>query len=191
MISVSVTIPNIADKLKTFQKGGAGYDSVLRTVATSLLGEMKNRIYEQGLDSSGSPIGNYSKEYMVVRTNAFQNNLATQGKNKGKPKVKATGVFTKGKNKGQTRPGYNRTNDTKVVISLTRQMENDFVVIPTDNGYGLGFNNHDNFLKVGYVENTYGKKIFGATDSEKESVFTVANDEVHKVIDKTFGSYKY
>jgi len=47
----------------------------------------------------------------------------------------------------------NRENDGKVVLSLTRNMENDFQVIPTDTGYGLGFNNPDNVKKADWLQN--------------------------------------
>ncbi len=47
----------------------------------------------------------------------------------------------------------NRENDGKVVLSLTRNMENDFQVIPTDTGYGLGFNNPDNAKKADWLQN--------------------------------------
>ena len=43
---------------------------------------------------------------------------------------------------------FNRTGDSKVILSATRQMENDFSVQPTDRGYGLGFNNDINYLKA-------------------------------------------
>jgi hypothetical protein len=47
----------------------------------------------------------------------------------------------------------NRENDGKVVLSLTRNMENDFQVIATDTGYGLGFNNPDNVKKADWLQN--------------------------------------
>ena len=47
----------------------------------------------------------------------------------------------------------NRENDSKVVLSLTRNMENDFQVIATDTGYGLGFNNPDNVKKADWLQN--------------------------------------
>ena len=38
-------------------------------------------------------------------------------------------------------------------MSLTRNMENDFQVIATDTGYGLGFNNPDNVKKADWLQN--------------------------------------
>lgn len=190
-MSVNIQFPTgLQDRLNAFKKGGEGYDSVLRGTATSMLGVVKSRIHEQGKDAEGGNIGTYTPGYMEVRTGQFKTNAKfSKGKNKGE--TKPTGVFTKGKNKGNQRPNYNRTSDTKVVISLTRQMENDFTVIATENGYGLGYLNALNFNKAGWVEETYKKKIFSLTPDENTQAGVIANDEAHKVIDKTFGNYTY
>jgi len=74
-MTIKITVPDLSKKLAQFQKGGAGYDTVLRTVATSLLGDVKNRIHEDGKAADGSQIGTYSKGYMVVRTNSYKGNL--------------------------------------------------------------------------------------------------------------------
>lgn len=47
---------------------------------------------------------------------------------------------------------YNRSSDTKVVISLTRQLENDWSVIATSRGYGIGFKNPFNVQKSIWAE---------------------------------------
>lgn len=184
MINVNIDFGKLAtgDMMKSLSPGEQLYDTTLRTVANTMLGVVKNRIHEEGKDANGSQIGNYTKPYMVVRTNSFKNNLKTKGKEKGQGRTTSAGEFTKGKNKGQPRPIYNRTNDTKVVISLTRQMENDFVVIPTQEGYGLGYNNPDNRLKVDYVEHTYGKKIFSLTTEEKDLAIATAQKTIHDAI---------
>lgn len=50
------------------------------------------------------------------------------------------------------KPPYNRTADKKVVVSLTRQLENDWSVIATKGGYGIGFKNQFNLQKGRWVE---------------------------------------
>ena len=73
--------------------------------------------------------------------------------------------------------------DKKVVSSLTRQQENDFSVVATDTGgYGLGYNNIENFNKAGYVEDTYGKSIFSHTESERGQVYEIAQAVVDGTI---------
>lgn len=57
---------------------------------------------------------------------------------------------------------YNRTADTKMIFSLTRQMENDFFLvdnkepIKTADGYALGFKNKFNLEKANWLQ--YGTK---------------------------------
>lgn len=143
-------------------------DPILRTVALTVLPELKHRVHVEGKDSSGNQIGIYSPGYMQVRTGNFANSKrVSRGVNKGK--LKDAGTFTQGKRKSEARPRYNRTADTKVVASLTRQMENDLSVIPSGNGYGIGYLNPFNFQKSEWVEETYRKPILSKlTDAEKE-----------------------
>lgn len=62
------------------------------------------------------------------------------------------GTYSKGYLKYRQKPPYNRTADTKVVVSLTRQLENDWAVIATKGGYGIGFKNRFNLQKGRWVE---------------------------------------
>ncbi|MCW3466496.1 hypothetical protein [Chitinophaga nivalis] len=49
----------------------------------------------------------------------------------------------------------NRGNDRKIILSLTRQMEQDFVPVSENDQFGLGFNNPHNFDKAGWMENRF------------------------------------
>lgn len=184
MISVKTSpgvLKGIRDKLALIGNIDIIKERLLRITALNSLSEVKNRIHVDGLDATGSPIGTYSSGYMALRTGQFKRNgKVSKGKNKGETKSK--GAFTKGKNKGAVRPNYNRTSDTKVIISLTRQMESDFSVMATDKGYGLGYKNKDNFDKVAFVEQTYGKKIFALTAEEKEKVIVTANEFINSIL---------
>jgi hypothetical protein len=154
---------SITEKLKSLQENP---DPMLRTVAFAVLPEMKKRVHVEGKDSTGSQIGTYSPGYMQLRTGNYQNSgRKTKGKSKGE--LKDAGTVSRGDRKGQPRPRYNRTGDTKVVLSLTRQMENDLSVLPSGSGYGIGYNNPDNFKKSQYNEATYEKKIWNLTADEK------------------------
>ena len=75
-----------------------------------------------------------------------------------------------------TRPKHSRSNDQKVILSLTRQMENDFSVVATSGKYGLGFKNDLNFDKATWAEQTYGKKIYALTNSERETAIKAAQE---------------
>lgn len=62
---------------------------------------------------------------------------------------------------------YQRSADPKIVISLTRQLENDWSVIATPKGYGIGFKNKFNLQKARWVEAQKGV-IFSLTTEESK-----------------------
>jgi hypothetical protein len=155
-------------------------DPVLRTVALAVLPELVVRVHQKGKDAEGGQIGTYSPGYMKVRTGNYPGTQLKRGANKGNFRDKKTagqaGVFTKGDKKGSPRPVYNRSSDTTVILSLTRQMENDTSVIDTETGYGIGYINPDNFKKAMYCEETYNKKILSKLTKEEEEIAYKAAD---------------
>ena len=171
------TFLNISEQLRS----AISPDTLLRHVAVNMLPVVRDRIHVEGLDAENTQIGTYSPGYMKVRTGVFTTNEKfKKGKNKGA--TKPTGVFTKGKKKGQPRPQYNRTNDTKVVASLTSEMENDFSVINQGDKYGLGFKADNNFNKSQFVDATYKKKIWTLTPKENEMTIQLAVDLINDKI---------
>lgn len=62
---------------------------------------------------------------------------------------------------------FKRSADTKIIVSLTRQLENDWSVIATEKGYGIGFLNSHNLDKARWVEQNKNKKIFFLSQSEQ------------------------
>lgn len=164
----------------------AEFDPMLRTLAFNQLARMKYRIHIMGIASDGKPIGTYSPEYMKVRTGAFANaGVVSRGKNKGARKN--SGTFTQraaAAKVGTPRPKYNRNNDPKVVASLTRQLENNEAVVSSGNGYAIKVLNPSDFKKVGYLEETYKKKIFKMTAAERAAVKMDAIDYVQNLLRK-------
>lgn len=158
-------------------------DSLLREVAISMLPVVRDRVHTEGKAADGSQIGTYTEGYMSVRTGVYKSNeKITKGKKKGE--TRNVGVFTKGEHKGETRPKFNRTSDTKVILSLTRQMESDLSVQATETGYGLGFNNSFNFDKAQWAEARYKKKIYSLTDQEQIQVIEIANVFTNKKLNE-------
>jgi hypothetical protein len=162
----------VKNKLEQIQALKNNPDPILRTVAMAVLPELKHRVHIQGKDSTSAQIGTYSPGYMSVRTGTFKNSgRFSRGVNKGAVKDAGTftertitlnkkaGVFTGEDKVGKARPKYNRTADKKVILSLNRQMENDLSVVPSGNGYGLGYLNPLNYKKALWCEETYRKKI--------------------------------
>lgn len=63
---------------------------------------------------------------------------------------------------------YERSSDPKVIVSLTRQLENDWSVIATSKGYGIGFKNKFNLQKARWVEAIKDCVIFSLTAEENQ-----------------------
>ena len=77
---------------------------------------------------------------------------------------------------------YNRTADPKVILSLTRQMENDLSVIDLDSGYGIGYKNEFNYQKSQWLEEKYKKNIFQLSKNEIDLLDEVALNHVKNAI---------
>jgi phage gpG-like protein len=73
---------------------------------------------------------------------------------------------------------YKRDASSKVIVSLTRQLENDWSVIATQNGYGIGFNNSFNLQKARWVEEGKSKVIFSLSKVEQEYAVDRINELV-------------
>lgn len=79
---------------------------------------------------------------------------------------------------------YKRDASTKIIVSLTRQLENNWSVIATQNGYGIGFTNPFNLQKARWVEGIKGKTIFSLSKAEQE----YAVDRINELISDAFSS---
>lgn len=73
---------------------------------------------------------------------------------------------------------YKRDASNKVIVSLTRQLENNWSVIATQSGYGIGFLNVFNAQKARWVEEGKGKKIFNLSKSETQYAVDRINELV-------------
>lgn len=77
---------------------------------------------------------------------------------------------------------YNRSADTKIIVSLTRELENDWSVLATPKGYGIGFKNVFNTQKARWVEENKGKIIFNLSKPEFDFAIERINDLVSEAI---------
>ncbi len=75
---------------------------------------------------------------------------------------------------------YKRSGDSKIIVSLTRQLENDWAVKATPNGWGIGFNNPFNAQKMKWVESQKKKKIAALATTEKDYAF----DKLKKLVNE-------
>lgn len=74
---------------------------------------------------------------------------------------------------------YNRSADAKIVVSLTRQLENDWSVIATSRGYGIGFKNKFNLQKARWVEEIKDTTIFSLTAEENKYASDFIANQTH------------
>lgn len=73
-----------------------------------------------------------------------------------------------------------RGTDNKVILSLTRALEDSYEVYPIENGYGIGFNTMESMQKARWCEDTYKKPIFAPTAEERALVKQIADDFIAK-----------
>jgi hypothetical protein len=80
---------------------------------------------------------------------------------------------------------YNRSSDKKVILSLTRNMENDFTVVGGSGatGYDLGFKNPDNAAKRERLEEKYGD-VYKPTELEVAHMRVVAEQFINDLLNK-------
>lgn len=80
---------------------------------------------------------------------------------------------------------YNRSSDKKVILSLTRNMENDFTVVGGSGatGYDLGFKNPDNTDKRVELEAKYGS-VYKPTELEVTHMKVVAEQFINDLLNK-------
>lgn len=157
-IKILSNLGNVFSNIKTQLENVRNPNYLLRPVVQEQIRLMHNRIHEQGKASDGNQIGVYSPGYLKMRSDQLP------------PK------FTKGAKKGQARPKYNRSTDPKIIVSLTRQLENDYAVIATPKGYGIGFNNEFNLKKMRWVEAGQRKPIANMTPDELNAAIEYINE---------------
>lgn len=175
---IKSNIGDVTESLRGKLKLLADKEYLLRPVCFDVIDLMTKRIHVDGKASDEAPIGTYSEGYMKVRTGTFVNaEKFSRGKQKGKNKNAGTNTRS-----GAARPQYQRSADTKVVISLTRQLENDWSVIATQKGYGIGFLNDFNLQKARWTEGTYNKKIFSLSPSETKYAIDLIQDLTRKAL---------
>lgn len=140
------------ETVKQFEELVLPQGELFREVALDLIPMIHDRIHQKGLAADGTEIGVYSDSYMRVRTGAVKHR------------------------KDSKQPNYHRTSDTQVILSLTRQLENDYAVLPGEVGWGIGFNNAHNFDKATWNDKRYGKVVYDLTDEELEHAVKVTEE---------------
>lgn len=83
----------------------------------------------------------------------------------------------------RTREQYGRGDSRKIIVALTSQLEQDWAVLATDNGYGIGFNNVFNAEKMRWVEAIKSKIISNLSAEEKQYITERLQELVNQALD--------
>lgn len=92
------------------------------------------------------------------------------------------GTYSKGYLK-YTRPKYGRKEGGKVVLSLTRSMENSMILFPIENGTAIGYATAELLQRAKWQERrkAYGsRQIWSPTDSEREMVEKIGQEYIQE-----------
>lgn len=99
-----------------------------------------------------------------------------------KDRIHEQGLNANGAPIGEYSPEYlkrrikaGKTASKKVVLSFTRQMQNDWKVISVQGGYGLGFSNSFDTDKAQWAEERFGS-IYKLTPEELKQVQLIINE---------------
>lgn len=171
----NTVLSSLTNTIESLQVGKGNYDGLVRTVATTSLAQIRKRIHEQGKASDDTDIGQYSIKplYISIRENP--------GRSFGRPTGKTgRSVFTSGKKEGQLHTskyfegGYEgfknaigRNQLGKVNLFLSGTLANQFTIIATSKGYGLGWPSKDKLDIAKGLEKKYKKKIYALSKDEK------------------------
>lgn len=183
--NLSEVLSNIGQGLKTIMDP----NYLLRPLAIETIPLMTERIHKEGKASDGGQIGTYSNGYLKVRSGQFRNAGKKNSGVKTKQRVATPFgslkyVYLNIEGDKIKRENYNRGSDTKVIVSLTRQLENNWSVMETQKGYGIGFTNPFNADKLRWVEEQKGKVIGHLTTEELEYVSVRLNELVADALSK-------
>lgn len=153
-------------------------DNAIRTVATTMLAEMKTRVFEQGKKTDSSDIGKYSTTPMYVSVNANPGKsfgaIGKTGKSKFKSgKSHTSRYFAGGYNEYKAKIGR---NPGYVNLSLSGQLNSQMTIIGTPKGYGIGWTNKEMFERAGHFTKKYGQ-IWHLTEEEKTLAREIAQRE--------------
>lgn len=151
--------------------------SNIKEVSTRLAGKLKS------LQPGGEANDKMIREVAITEAALMRERIHEKGQDASGAQI---GTYTPAYLKVRVNK-HNRTADPRVILSLTRQTENDFTSGPqnpdptkTNKGYGIGYKNPENFNKSQWCEETYGKPIFQFTTQERENIPVIVRDFINR-----------
>ena len=142
---------------------------------TSVIGDLLGKFSELGNPDT------VTRAVATAMMPTIRKRIHVEGKNSNGSQI---GVYSNSYLKLRQKK-YNRTADTDVIASLTRQLEGGYVLGATKDGYtidNLGNKiENDAKTKTEYLEDRYGK-IWDLTEAELQEVLLIANEETKKIM---------
>jgi hypothetical protein len=78
---------------------------------------------------------------------------------------------------------YNRTSSRTVIASLTRQLENSYILQASEKGYNIGVATPLSEEKIQWITDKYGL-IWELTEAEKTIAFNAAIEQTNKILNE-------
>lgn len=151
-------------------------DNALKITATTILAELKTRVFEDGQATDSGKIGDYSTKPLYVSASASPRSFGAPTGKTGRSRF-ANGQLHKSKYFPDGYKGFRGAvgrDTSKVNLSLSGQFAAQMTVIQTAKGYGIGWTNREMFNRAGAFTKKYNKFIWKLTDNERTLAIALA-----------------
>lgn len=138
----------------------------MRAALTTVLAVQKQRIFQQGRDSSKGQIGTYSTKPISI-------SKKNQARNTGQTRF--PGGYAQYKSAIGKNPGF-------VNLRNTDQMQMDYGIVVSGDNFSFGFQNAINYQKSEWLQDKYKKDIFPLTDDELNVLADSLKFEVERML---------
>ena len=190
--NMTEVITLLVSRINSVAQGVANHSKIARIASESILSEVVERIHTKGLASDNTAIGKYSTKPIYVSTSSNVGSKKAFGAPVGKTgvdmfksgKKHRSRYFQGGYNEFKTSIGRNQLGS--VNLTLSGQMQNQLAVLPTNGGWGIGFQNAELLKRaVMFETQKYKKQIWALTADEKNMLKEVITFEVKNAILRT------
>lgn len=188
MINLFVTFGAIDKLIKSLEEiapGNERFDANMRLASESVRGLMLTRIHEDGKAADGSQIGTYSTKPMYANPETTPGATFTPEGKTGRRVFESTGANHKTKYfdtgyKG-LRNAIGKQSDS-VNLNMSGIMQNTFMTMPTQDGYGLGWESDEMLNRARALEVKYGRPIWALTAEESAALTDVLKEKIQNGI---------
>lgn len=139
----------------------------------------------------GEVLNDLSARLTSVETNRLTRIQATTLMAEIRQRVHVRGQAADGRDIGTYSPRFlpvrqrwHRTEGSRVVVSLSRAMENAMVIIPLSDGTGIGYATARELEKARHAERYWGRPLFRPSEEELRLMRQIAVDYVNGIMQR-------